>query len=98
MLEKNELRAEELTLNWMDKWNKLTSSNSSNSPNSPAQLVRHKPHPSGSFMVQPDLPYLVSLNSDVLSSDIMIYGIKQGTTVLGNDLTSAEIGSFQIYT
>lgn len=43
-------------------------------------------------MVQPDLPYIVSLNTDPLSSDIMIYNIKEGETTLGTDETLSEIG------
>jgi hypothetical protein len=42
-------------------------------------------------MVQPELPYFVSLNSDPLSSDIMIYSLKQGETLLGNHESIAEI-------
>jgi hypothetical protein len=43
-------------------------------------------------MVQPDLPYLVVLNDDPLSSDIKIYYIKEGDTSLGTDEMIAEIG------
>ena len=42
-------------------------------------------------MVQPDLPYLVVLNDDPLSSDIKIYYIKEGETTLGTNETSVEI-------
>jgi len=45
-------------------------------------------------MVQPDLPYLVVLNDDPLSSDIKIYYIKEGETSLGTDESLAEIGVF----
>jgi hypothetical protein len=53
--------------------------------------VRSKRFSSG-FTVQLDLPYLVLLNQDPLSSDIKIYNIKEGDTVLGNDPNSCEIG------
>ena len=55
--------------------------------------VRSNPFSSG-FTVQLDLPYLVLLNEDPLSSDIIIYNIKKGDTILGNDQNSSEIGWF----
>jgi kinesin family protein 1 len=89
MLEKNEMKAEELTMTWMDKWTKPdVNSQLQNVNNSPS--LRHKRLSSG-IMVQPEQPYLVSLNSDPLSSDIMIYGLKQGETILGNNESTAEI-------
>lgn len=43
-------------------------------------------------MVEPDLPYIVALNDDPLSSDIRIYYIKMGDTKLGNDPSESNIG------
>ena len=51
----------------------------------------HSKRFSSGFMVQPDLPYLVVLNDDPLSSDIKIYYIKEGETTLGSDDTLVEI-------
>jgi hypothetical protein len=51
----------------------------------------HSKRFSSGFMVQPDLPYLVVLNDDPLSSDIKIYYIKEGETTLGTDDTLVEI-------
>ena len=92
MLERNELKAEELTMNWMDKWtkqNELQSTTSDSNINSP--LLRRL---SSGFKVQLELPYLVSLNSDPLSCEILIYSIKPGETVLGSDGNISEIGKF----
>ena len=47
---------------------------------------------SSGFMVQSDSPYLISLNDDPFSSEIVIYNIKQGKTLLGRDETICEIG------
>jgi hypothetical protein len=122
LLEKNELKAEELTHNWMEKWNSRMNQNQlinqddesfvvgagggtndeiseisssqlmpANSQQLGKQSLRHKRLSSG-FMVQLELPYLVSLNSDKLSSDIMIYSIKPCETLLGNNENLAEIG------
>jgi hypothetical protein len=52
--------------------------------------VRGKRFSSG-FTVQLDLPYLVLLNEDPLSSDIKIYNIKEGDTIVGNDENRCEI-------
>jgi hypothetical protein len=93
MLERNEMKADELTMNWMDKWSSGAQSEQLQSPVMASRNLplRHKRLSSG-FMVQPELPYFVSLNSDVLSSDIMIYGLKEGETVLGSRDLTAEIG------
>jgi hypothetical protein len=37
------------------------------------------------------MPYLVSLNDDPLSSEIMIYNIEPGETVLGNNEQLCDI-------
>lgn len=56
-----------------------------------ASSLRSKRFSSG-FMVQSDMPYLMSLNDDPLSCEIMIYNIKPGETTLGNDKGTADIG------
>ncbi len=43
-------------------------------------------------MVQTDFPYLVALNDDPLSSEIMIYYIKEGETILGANENICDIG------
>ncbi len=55
-------------------------------------MVRSKPSTSG-YIVQSDLPYLISLNDDPLSSEIMIYNIKLGETILGSNESVCEIGN-----
>ena len=47
---------------------------------------------SSGLMVKPDIPYLVVLNEDQLSSDIKLYYIKEGQTLLGKDSDLCEIG------
>ena len=46
--------------------------------------MRTKPTPSG-FILQSDAPYIISLNGDPLSSEIMIYNFKPGETLLGTN-------------
>lgn len=43
-------------------------------------------------MVESDVPYIVVLNTDTLESDIRVYYIRRGVTVLGNDENEASIG------
>ncbi|CAF0713814.1 unnamed protein product, partial [Brachionus calyciflorus] len=91
ILEKNEAKAQELTLSWIDKWNQskeLNSSQSNSFLNSPS--VRSQKFSSG-FLLQPDLPYIVSVNDDRLSTGIMIFYIKDGNTILGKDENSSDI-------
>lgn len=96
MLEKNEAKAQELTLTWIDKWNNLENQNLQNNTAKVIEMspsVRSKQFSSG-FMVEPDLPYIVALNDDPLLSDIRIYYIKQGDTILGNDEIDSHIGEY----
>ena len=58
----------------------------------------HSKRFSSGFMVQPDLPYLVMLNDDPLSSDIKIYYVKEGETTLGADETLSEISQWHFFT
>lgn len=116
MLEKNEAKAQELTLTWIDKWKKMEQNEVEN--NNPTEtttnlteivplscsssavasgemmpdVVRTKKFSSG-FMVESDLPYIVALNNDALDSDIRVYYIRPGETVLGCDETDSHIGS-----
>ncbi len=90
MLQNSEAKAKELTLTWIDKWNSEEQSNIE-APTQPQ--VRSKRFASG-FVVQSDTPYLVSLNDDLLSSEIMIYKIELGETLLGSDELACEIGIF----
>ena len=63
----------------------------------PPQLpVRSRRFASG-FIVQSDTPYLVSLNDDPMSSEIMIYNIEPGETLLGFDESACEIGKYKIH-
>ena len=47
---------------------------------------------SSSFTIQFDLPYLIKLNEDPMSCEIVIYNIKQGETTIGADRASNDIG------
>jgi len=90
MLQNSEAKAKELTLTWIDKWN--TQEQNNMSATAPPQ-VRSKRFASG-FIVQSDTPYLVSLNDDPMSSEIMIYNVELGETLLGCDESACEIGNF----
>lgn len=114
MLEKNEAKAQELTLTWIDKWKKMEQNEVDNNPTETTtnltgivplsssssavagvetpDVVRTKKFSSG-FMVESDLPYIVALNNDALDSDIRVYYIRPGETVLGCDETDSHIGS-----
>lgn len=142
MLEKNEAKAQELTMTWIDKWKRMDSGNeeqlgglladttetesrtSSRSGQLGAfsssttavcclptsgdrnhelvattvadnnEIVRTKKFSSG-FMVESDVPYIVVLNNDTLESDIRVYYIRVGETLLGNDENEANIGTIE---
>lgn len=119
MLEKNEAKAQELTMTWIDKWKRMDieqrseaimasfkslGGNQQLSWSSTAvclqeqtqvndindDVVRTKKFSSG-FMVESDVPYIVVLNNDTLESDIRVYYIREGETLVSNDDNEANL-------
>ncbi|RNA29787.1 kinesin KIF16B, partial [Brachionus plicatilis] len=91
ILERNETKAQELTLSWIDKWNQtkdLSSSLTNSFLNSPS--ARSQKFSSG-LILQSDLPFIVLINDDRLSAGIMIFYIKEGDTILGKDDNCSDI-------
>uniref|UniRef100_A0A8C5N192 StAR-related lipid transfer protein 9 n=2 Tax=Leptobrachium leishanense TaxID=445787 RepID=A0A8C5N192_9ANUR len=71
----NELKIEKLTKDWTDKW--------TDEANIMDQYKVDINQGKAGFSIDPNLPHLIAMDDDILSTGVVIYHLREGTTEVG---------------
>ncbi|XP_066280318.1 uncharacterized protein [Branchiostoma lanceolatum] len=83
MLIRNEEKVEQLTKDWSDKWEETQSIIQE------TRLGLRRPSSVG-VIVESQLPHLIGMDDDMLSTGIVIYHLKDGKTIIGTEENEDE--------